>query len=30
MRRAGIMKEDEALAIYLSDIRSFIESEAGK
>lgn len=30
MRRAGIEKEDEALAIYLSDIRSFIESEAGK
>lgn len=30
MRRAGIVKEDEAFAIYYSDIRSFIESEAGK
>ena len=30
MRRAGIVKQDEALAIYYADIRAFIDSEASK
>lgn len=30
MRRAGVVKQDEALAIYYADIRAFIDSEASK